>query len=369
MYKFYQTSTTENKKVDDSESVKKELDSYNAAKMLLPGFFDKEEKAVYESLQKNSKINKENDLSIDNKNEKVSFLNKVASTPNTNTNYSNENGKLFLHSERQSFPKKSSKELLDFGIDGLRAKKEKIKNGIEEYSGRLKQVGNRALNTIENMKNIYYDNTELRSALFALKSPRHAAAVLTTGPGIYNNHLNLASTAERIAKSGKVLDGVNNKDTREQGNEHGAVRHALWQAALSSWFFDDVAKDAGDAHETRPYADTNKRIFKNLDDADMVVDLLNNKIGRGIGNSNRFTGLKNLALNVLEEFKRNGLYVADDIDGVYVVSRRTLDQEKYEKLRALFESMDNWGFQPGDDRVRDNYAPIRFIWEKIKEKF
>ena len=71
---------------------------------------------------------------------------------------------MFLHSERQSFPKKSSKELLDFGIDGLRAKKEKIKNGIEEYSGRLNQVGNRALNTIENMKNIYYDNTELRSA-------------------------------------------------------------------------------------------------------------------------------------------------------------------------------------------------------------
>lgn len=179
--------------------------------MLLPGFFDKEEKAVYESLQKNSKINKENDLSIYTKNEKVSFLNKVASTPNTNTNYSNENGKLFLHSERQSFPKKSSKELLDFGIDCLRAKKEKIKNGIEEYSGRLKQVGNRALNTIENMKNIYYDNTELRSAFFALKSPRHAAAALTIGPGIYKNHLNLASTAERIAKSGRILNGVNEK--------------------------------------------------------------------------------------------------------------------------------------------------------------
>lgn len=79
--------------------------------------------------------------------------------------------------------------------------------------------------------------------------------------------------------------------------------------------------------------------------------------------------MKNLALNVLEEFKRNGLYVADYIDGVYVVSRRTLDQEKYEKLRALFENMDNWGFQPGDDRSSDNYAPIRFIWEKIKEKF
>ena len=202
-----------------------------------------------------------------------------------------------------------------------------------------------------------------------MKSPRHATAALTIGPGIYKNHLNLASTAERIARSGKVLNGVNDNDRREQGNEHGAVRHALWQAALSSWFFDDVAKDAGDAHEARPYTDTNKRVFKNLNDADMVVDLLNNKIGRGIGNRNRFTGLKNLALSVLEEFKRNGLYVADDIDGVYVVSRRTLDQEKYEKLLALFESMDNWGFQPDDDRSRDNYAPIRFIWEKIKETF
>lgn len=37
--------------------------------MLLPGFFDKEEKAVYESPQKNFKTNKENGLSIDNKNE------------------------------------------------------------------------------------------------------------------------------------------------------------------------------------------------------------------------------------------------------------------------------------------------------------
>lgn len=90
----------------------------------------------------------------------------------------NENGKSFLHSEKQPYPKKTSKELFDFGIDGLRAKKEKIKNGIEEYSERLKRVGNRALNIIENMKNAYYDNTELRSVFFALKSPRHAVAAL-----------------------------------------------------------------------------------------------------------------------------------------------------------------------------------------------
>ena len=127
MYKFYQTSTTENKKVDDPESVKKELDSYNTAKMLLPGFFDKEEKAVYESPQKNFKTNKENCLSIGNKNDKVPFLKKVVTTPDLVTKSPNENGKSFLHIEKQLYPKKMSKELLDFGIDGLREKKQKIK--------------------------------------------------------------------------------------------------------------------------------------------------------------------------------------------------------------------------------------------------
>ena len=49
--------------------------------------------------------------------------------------------------------------------------------------------------------------------------------------------------------------------------------------------------------------------------------------------------------------------------------RRMLNQDKYNELRNLFESMDSWGFQPGEDRTRDNYAPIRLIWEKIKERF
>lgn len=155
--------------------------------MLLPGFFDKEEKAVYESPQKNFKTNKENGLSIGNKNDKVPFFKKVVTTPDLVTKSPNENGKSFLHLEKQLYPKKMSKELLDFGIDGLREKKQKIKNGIEEYTGRLKQAGNRALNTVENIKNAYYDNTELRSVLFALKSSRHAAAALTIGPGIYRD--------------------------------------------------------------------------------------------------------------------------------------------------------------------------------------
>ena len=56
MYKFYQTSTTENKKVDDPESVKKELDSYNTAKMLLPGFLIKRKRLCMNHLKKTLKL-------------------------------------------------------------------------------------------------------------------------------------------------------------------------------------------------------------------------------------------------------------------------------------------------------------------------
>lgn len=371
MYKFYQEGSSENEKNEDPEGVKKEQDAYNATKTLLPGLFSEIKNVLYTpkqdySLGVDNKINK---LNVDNKNEKVSFVKENRVVPNL-MNAKSEDVGTFVN--MRPYAKDNSMGTLASGFESIKRNAEQLKNTNKEYLKKgVSHVQNKikgATNFFENTRNSYYSNTELRSALFALKSPRHMAAALAIGPGIYKNHLNLASTAERIARSGEVLDGVNERDRREQGNEHGAVRHTLWQAALASWFSNDVAKDAGDAHETRPYIDTNQRLFEDLNEADMVVDLLNNKIGRGIGNRNRFTGLKKLALNILEEFKNKGLYVASDINGRYIITRRQLEQEKYDELRELFNNMDNWGFQPGDDRTRDNYAPIRFIWEKIKEK-
>ena len=91
---------------------------------------------------------------------------------------------------------------------------------------------------------------------------------------------------------------------------------------------------------------------------------VDNKINKlNVDNKN-----EKVSVNILEEFKNKGLFVASDINGRYIITRRQLEQEKYDELRELFNNMDNWGFQPGDDRTMDNYAPIRFIWEKIKEK-
>ena len=69
-------------------------------------------------------------------------------------------------------------------------------------------------------------------------------------------------------KPGKIEEGRN------------AIRHTMWQGALSSKYGHKVARDAGDSHETRPYADVSVRDFDKKEDADMVTDLLNNKIGR-----------------------------------------------------------------------------------------
>ena len=64
---------------------------------------------------------------------------------------------------------------------------EKINGGDGQSSGNSCFIDVDNLNTVENIKNAYYDNTELRSVLFALKSSRHAAAALTIGPGIYRD--------------------------------------------------------------------------------------------------------------------------------------------------------------------------------------
>ena len=65
---------------------------------------------------------------------------------------------------------------------------------------------------------------------------------------------------------------------------------------------------SGDAHETRPYFDVDKRVYDNKNDADMATDLLNNKIGRMIGVKYKNRSTKEIALKVLDEFYRNGLY-------------------------------------------------------------
>ena len=174
---------------------------------------------------------------------------------------------------------------------------------IEHY--RLTRPVKRAYESVMDFK-------ELREAAFAFKSPTHAKAALDLLP--YSNKLpysNISSDAQMFAN--EYNDLFTNKDKAykdfykiDQGEN--AIRHTIWQAAITSKYGAQVARDAGDAHETRPYFDVHKRVYDNENDADMATDLLNNKIGRMIGVKYKNRSTKEIALKVLEEFYRNGLY-------------------------------------------------------------
>lgn len=54
------------------------------------------------------------------------------------------------------------------------------------------------------------------------------------------------------------------------------------------------------------------RRFRTQLDADQTIDLLNNQIGRSLGNTAPI-GMRDMALRVLEVFYRDGLYTANRV--------------------------------------------------------
>ncbi len=101
----------------------------------------------------------------------------------------------------------------------------------------------------------------------------------------------------------------------------------------------------GNAHENDPYVNLYQRSFKNIDDADQTVDLLNNMIGRRIGETCQTGCMRDMAFMVLDEFRYNGLYTAEpDENGIWKVKKRRLSQEKYDILKEhiFFTPKQRW---------------------------
>jgi len=122
-----------------------------------------------------------------------------------------------------------------------------------------------------------------------------------------------------------------------------AFRHTFGQALITRIHGEDIAIEAGFAHEGRPDIDVSVREFVNrvnpdraLSEADTVADLLNNQIGRRIGERDPRASRLELAEQVLREFYESGLYVAEFVDlGVVRIRRTRLTSEEYR--RALSE--------------------------------
>lgn len=188
----------------------------------------------------------------------------------------------------------------------------------------------------------FMDKKELREAAFPFNSIKHAVAAVNIGPGIDGSN-NLSSTANRFAEEYNKLY-TNKNNVGKINNANNALRHTIWQGVLSSQYGAQVAKDAGDSHETRPFADVNKRVFNSEVDADMTVDLLNNKIGRKIGRMFPSSTRKEIALRVLEEFRKNGLYVYEkSLDGQWRIEKRTLPDSVFYELYNIYNNLNNYG--------------------------
>ena len=183
-------------------------------------------------------------------------------------------------------------------------------------------------------------------------SVRHPSAAINIGK-VTHNSSNISTVATRFATRGEILSGsAENQDDR--GSQNGAFRHTLWQAAITSIYGESVAEQAGNAHEKNPSVDLSQRYFSNLDEADQVVDLLNNQIGRRIGKQNMGANMNELAQIVLSEFESKGLYTASQMaEGKYVITLTRISESKYIQLKSIFENLNRYGRTPEEQGVID----------------
>ena len=174
----------------------------------------------------------------------------------------------------------------------------------------------------------------------------HPIIALKVGK-VSHNKTNISTNSTRFAATGEVLYGSRPKEQEERGSEAGAFRHTLWQATITSRYNAKIAKQIGDAHEIDPKnVDFNNLTYSSIDEADKSVDLMNNQIGRAIGESlDPSYGMLSIALKVLYYYNDNGLYTASQTsEGTWVINKTKLSDDKTKQLTLLFLNLDNNGF-------------------------
>jgi RHS repeat-associated protein len=167
-------------------------------------------------------------------------------------------------------------------------------------------------------------NAAVRTVGYSMRHPVNAFK--TNGPFL-TNHNDVATNFQ--VNIGKAL-GVKNVE----GGVQNAIRHTLWQALLTKDMGAKAASRIGNAHETTTNVDMNQRVFKGVtakDDADRTIDLLNNQIGRSIGEQNKDADNVTTAKAVVTEYYKNGLYTmtGNDKDG-YKIQKTKLTKDQYE---------------------------------------
>lgn len=173
---------------------------------------------------------------------------------------------------------------------------------------------------------------------FGMQHPFLSAKV-----GSYNEKgTNISSVSAFFAINlAKKTNASNHHDMKREQN---ALRHAIWQGIISYQYGETIAERIANAHEDK-VVNADQRLFMHYDDADTVVDLYNNRIGRTISKEIS-RGIKGVVESVLNEYHNNGLWFVENYDdGSYRISRRRLSDEEYQSSMDYLSELNNFGHE------------------------
>ncbi len=189
----------------------------------------------------------------------------------------------------------------------------------------------------------YHPGHTVREAGFYLRHPGMGSSIGTVD--LQNYSTNISTDAARFAINSGLSD---EKSMGHDGTEVNAMRHATWQAAISSKFGSGIATQVGNAHEDDPSADLSQSAFSGKDAlklADQTIDLLNNQIGREIGSENKGASMKTLANTTLQVFHDKGLFTATvNKDGSVTINRTKLSDQEFKSASKNLNSLNGDGF-------------------------
>jgi RHS repeat-associated protein len=199
------------------------------------------------------------------------------------------------------------------------------------------------------------EGLEAKYFLYFLRHPIAASDIGDYQKGSTNISTNSIrfSTRGVDPESGSILQ----ENSSHEGSQVNAFRHTLWQSTITSKYDADLAKSAGDIHEDNPSVDLTIRKFAGkgaLDKADQSIDLLNNQIGRSIGEANPKASMNDLASKTLEFFHEKGLYTATiNKDGSVTITQTKISDKQYLTLQKVIKTLDQNGFTPQEQKQRE----------------
>lgn len=186
----------------------------------------------------------------------------------------------------------------------------------------------------------FSSNATTKSVAYAINNPIIA---MRTGIAIDGGKLGISSWASNFSinmtKSANLtMGGI--------GSHRNAIRHALWQALLTNVVGKRQAKRVGNAHEDDTKVDLSQRLFNNMLEADRAVDLMNNEIGRRIGEQNIGVSNVTMAEKVAEEFYHSGLWTVSEIsDSIYKVQKVKLNEGQYNSMVLETNKLNKYGLE------------------------